>query len=207
MKKNISFILLFAISTIVSAQKSDISFGIKGGYSLSSMKLSDTSLDSKSFFYAGVLAEKPLSSKLGLQAELLYTQIGGKYTYPLIQLIGNEIVNAGNITTDFQLNQLQIPFSLKYYFISNFSASAGLNLGFNLSQKAKSKIPYSDNYTEDLDFAKTLNLFPFLGLEYKINQKFFVDARYNFNFFEVNKSNNIRAKIGFLQAGVGYRFK
>lgn len=207
MKKNILFVLLFTISTFVRAQNSEIKFGVKGGYSLSNMKISDTSLDSKSFFYIGALAEKPLSSKLGLQAELLYSQIGGQYTYPLIQLVGNEIVNMGNITTDFQFNQLQVPISVKYYFIPNFSASAGLNFGFNLSKKAKSSAPYSESYTEDLDFAKTLNLFPFLGLEYKINQKFFVDARYNFNFFEINKSNAIPSKIGFLQAGVGYRFK
>lgn len=207
MKKNIIFILLLGISTLVSAQQSEINFGIKGGYSLSDMKLSDTSLDSKSFFYIGALAEKPLSPKMGLQAELLYSQVGGKYTYPLIQLIGNEIVNAGNATTDFQLNQLQVPISLKYYFIPNFSASAGLNFGFSLSKKIKSEMPYSESYTEDSDFAKTLNLFPFLGLEYKISQKFFVDARYHFNFFEVNKSNAIPVKIGFLQAGIGYRFK
>lgn len=207
MKKNILFVLLFAISTLIRAQNSEISFGIKGGYSLSNMKISDTSLDSKSFFYIGAVAEKPLSSKVGLQAELLYTQLGGKFTYPLIQLIGNEIVNAGNVDVHFQLNQLQIPISVKYYFIPNFSASAGLNFGFNLSKKAKSEMLYTESYTEDLDFAKTLNIFPFLGLEYKINQKFFVDARYNFNFIEINKSNTIPTKIGFLQAGVGYRFK
>lgn len=51
-----------------------MSFGVKGGYSLSNMKFFGTGLDSKSYFYAGIVAEQPLSSKFGLQAELLYTQ-------------------------------------------------------------------------------------------------------------------------------------
>lgn len=206
MKKNISLILLFAISTLVSAQKSEISFGVKGGYSLSNMKFYGEQLDSKSYFYAGIVAEKPISSQFSVQAEVLYTQLGGSTSYPWTQLVGNEIVNVGDMKFNYKINQIQVPISAKYYFVPKFSASVGMNVGFNISTKTEISTMFSED-TGESDGLKTVNLFPFLGAEYKITEKFFVDARYNFNVFEMNKSNAVPTKVGFLQAGVGYRFK
>ncbi|AZA79599.1 PorT family protein [Chryseobacterium sp. G0186] len=210
MKKNIFFVALLAASTFINAQKTPdkpISFGVKGGYTLSNMKIFDIPLDSKSFFYAGILAEQPLSSQFSIQAEILYTQLGGKDAYPWVQLVGNEIVNMGNLTSDYKLNQIQVPISLKYYLIPKLSASVGMNLGFNISSKVKTSTVFGEVDNGNLENIKTLNLFPFLGAEYKINQKFFIDARYNFNFIKINKSESAPMKVGFFQAGVGYRFK
>lgn len=212
MKKNIFFLALFAFSAILNAQENtnnpaSMSFGVKGGYSLSNMKFFGTVLDSKSYFYAGIVAEQPLSSKFGLQAELLYTQLGGKDSYPWYQLVGNEVVSMGNMNFDYKFNQIQVPISVKYYIVPELSASAGINLGFNISSKVKMDNLFDESETHNYESLKTLNLFPFLGAEYKINEKFFVDARYNFNFIEMNKSNAVPIKIGFLQAGVGYKFK
>jgi opacity protein-like surface antigen len=212
MKKNIFFIAVFAFSAIFSAQQNtkdpaSMSFGVKGGYSLSNMKFFGTELDSKSYFYAGIIAEQPLSSKFGLQAELLYTQLGGKDAYPWYELVGNEVINSGNINFDYKFNQIQVPISVKYYIVPGLSASVGMNLGFNISPKVKMNTPFGEVETHNYESLKTLSLFPFLGAEYKLNEKFFVDARYNFNFIEMNKSNSVPIKIGFLQAGVGYRFK
>ncbi|MFP8895434.1 porin family protein [Chryseobacterium sp. EZn1] len=209
MKKNIFIALAFVLSTISNAQTTSesMSFGVKGGYTLSSMKFFNTQLDSKSYFYAGILAEQPLSSKFGLQAEVLYTQLGGKDAYPWYELVGNEVVNMGNMNFNYKFNQIQVPISVKYYIVPELSASVGMNLGFNISSKVKMNTVFDEAETHNYESLKTLNLFPFLGAEYKINQKFFVDARYNFNFIEMNKSNAVPIKMGFLQAGVGYRFK
>ena len=209
MKKNIFFALAFVLSTISNAQTTSesMSFGVKGGYTLSSMKFFNTQLDSKSYFYAGILAEQPLSSKFGLQAEVLYTQLGGKDAYPWYELVGNEVVNMGNMNFNYKFNQIQVPISVKYYIVPELSASVGMNLGFNISSKVKMNTVFDEAETHNYESLKTLNLFPFLGAEYKINQKFFVDARYNFNFIEMNKSNAVPIKMGFLQAGVGYKFK
>ncbi|MEF9477465.1 porin family protein [Chryseobacterium sp. RRHN12] len=209
MKKNIFFALAFVLSTISNAQTTSesMSFGVKGGYTLSSMKFFNTQLDSKSYFYAGILAEQPLSSKFGLQAEAVYTQLGGKDAYPWYELVGNEVVNMGNMNFNYKFNQIQVPISVKYYIIPELSASVGMNLGFNISSKVKMNTVFDEAETHNYESLKTLNLFPFLGAEYKLNEKFFVDARYNFNFIEMNKNNSVPIKTGFLQAGVGYRFK
>lgn len=209
MKKKIFFALAITVSGFMSSQTVDsdspFKFGLKAGYNLSSMKFFDTKLDSKSYFYAGFAGEMPVSSKVGIQAEVLYTQLGGRESLPLVQLIGNEIVESGDVDFNYQFSQIQIPVSVKYYFIPNFSASAGMNFGFNLSEKLKTDGIVNGTQSQDLEGFKTLNLFPFLGAEYKLNDRFFVDARYNFNFFDVNKKG-FTTKIGFLQAGVGYRF-
>jgi len=212
MKKNIFFALAFSITAILNAQEKpktseSMSFGVKGGYNLSTMKYFNETLDSQSYFYVGIIAEQPISPKFGVQSEVLYTQLGGKISYPTIELIGNEVVNAGDTHYNYHFHQIQVPISLKYYFIPGFSVSAGMNFGFNISKKLETNSIFTFIAKHELDGVKTLNLFPFLGAEYKINQKFFVDARYNFNFIEMNKNNAVPIKMGFLQAGVGYRFK
>ena len=217
MKKNFLFVLLLSISTAVNAQaieqstKSDskdsqLSFGVKGGYSLSNMKFLDEKLDSKSYFYAGIVAEQAISSTFSVQAEALYTQIGGKMDFPVVDFTDSGVIERGNIQFDYQLTQIQVPISAKYYFIPNLSASAGMNFGINVSEKVKTDQVVNGSTSHDYENVKTLNLFPFLGAEYKINDNFFVDARYHFNFIGVNKGG-LDTKIGFLQAGVGYRFK
>lgn len=79
MTKNFFLALSVTISGLINAQTqestsdADFKFGVKSGYSLSNMKFFDDKLDSKYYFYAGFVAEKPLSSKVGIQAEVLYT--------------------------------------------------------------------------------------------------------------------------------------
>lgn len=211
MKKNFFFALAITISGFISAQDSkpdfdtNFKFGVKAGYSLSSMKVFDDKLDSKSYFYAGLVGEMPVSSKVGIQAEVLYTQLGGTESLPLVELVGSEILELGNVDFNYQFTQIQIPVSVKYYFIPKFSAAVGMNFGFNLSEKLKTDGIVNGTDSQDLQGYKTLNLFPFLSAEYKLTDHFFVDARYNFNFFDVHK-NGFTTKIGFLQTGVGYRF-
>jgi len=220
MKKNFLCIALSAISAIVQAQEtpqnpktgsdagsSEMSFGVKGGYSLSGMKFFDNKLDSKSYFYVGIVAEQPVSSKVSIQAEALYTQLGGKQDFPVVDFTDSGVIEQGNIQFDYQLTQIQIPVSVKYYFIPQLSASAGMNFGFNISEKVKTEQMVNGATSRNYENIKSLNLFPFLGAEYKINDHFFADARYHFNFIEVNKKDGLPTKIGFLQAGVGYRFK
>lgn len=208
MKKNLFFVVLLAVSSFLNAQKTPdkpISFGVKGGYTLSNMKIYDTSLSSKSSFYAGVVAEYPLSPKFGIQGEIQYTQLGGKDVYPWFVVMNQQIIYMGDRTYDYQINQIQVPMSLKYYFIPNFSVSAGINFGFTASTKIVVKDNTGNTYEDaaDNDGIKKMMIFPFLGTEYKINKHIFVDARYNFNFFETSSPVN----IGFFQAGLGYRFK
>lgn len=214
MTKNILSVLAITIIGFINAQTQDstssdshFKFGVKAGYSLSNMKFFDEKLDSKSYFYAGLVGEQPISSKFAIQAEVLYTQIGGTEQLPVIDFTDTGVIETGRrLKFDYQLTQIQVPVSAKYYFIPDLSVSAGMNVAFNVSEKVKTKEVVNGSKSHNYEGIKSVNLFPFLGAEYKINDKFFVDARYNFNFFEINKGD-FTTKVGFLQAGVGYRFK
>lgn len=101
------------------------------------MKFFDHKLDSKSYFYAGLIAEQPFFSKVRHSGGGLYTQLGGTESMPLMSLFGKDMTYMGTVDFNSQLNQIQVPVSVKYHFIPNFSASAGMNFGFNISEKLK----------------------------------------------------------------------
>ena len=213
MTKNFFLTFSVTISGLMSAQESEstpdfdsrFKFGVKGGYSLSTMKFFDNKLDSKSYFYAGLAGEQPISSKVGIQAEILYSKIGGKEEWPVLPINGSNGEQPSSIAFNYEISQIQVPVSVKYYIIPDLSASVGMNMAFSISEKVKTEMEVNGATSRNYDGIKSLNLFPFIGAEYRISEKFFVDARYNFNFIEIQKGD-LPTKAGFLQAGVGYRF-
>lgn len=204
--------LLFSTILFFGLVNAQTSFGVKAGYNLSNMKWtsssesSDYKFDSKSYFYIGALIENRVSERFSLQGELLYTELGGKTTQENFQLVGNQIVDTGYQNIYYKFPQIQVPISAKYYFVPNFSISTGLNIGINISPKVKVDPEGFIAQSGKVETIKTLNIFPFLGSEYQINKNIFADLRYNFNFFKISTSQ-IDTKIGFLQVGLGYKFK
>ena len=187
-------------------------FGVRAGYSLSKMtfdwqQYGKEKLDSKSYFYVGGFAEHFLSEKFSLQGELIYTEIGGKAYSEGTDIIGNDVVYYGTNEINFHYPQIQIPVSAKYYPIKKLAFLGGLNFGINLNPNVKFK--YHDFFNpsdSDQSNIKTVNIFPFLGTEFHFTEKLFADARYNFNFFNINQEG-LSTKIGIFQIGLGYRFK
>ncbi|WP_300674802.1 porin family protein [Soonwooa sp.] len=202
MKKLLSILALGFLATSYA----QTTFGVKAGYNLSTINLLDENIDSKSYFYVGGVAEHKINDKFSVQGELLYTELGGKFSYDVTSMVGNEIINMGVQKANVHLPQLQIPISAKYYIAEPFSVSAGLNFGINLNPNVK--YSFHDGFYQDgkIDNISTLNIFPFLSTEYKLPNNLFFDARYNFNFFKINKEG-ADIKASFFQVGLGYRFK
>lgn len=203
------FTILFL--SIFSLSFSQTHFGVKTGYNLSSMNwkvdgYDDIKFDSKSYFYVGGFAEHKINDKFALQAELLYTQLGGQMEEELTQFVGNEVITTGIATYKFKYPQLQIPISAKYYFINNFNILGGFNFAFNLNPTVESDFIINGSNGGKIENAKSLNISPFIGAEYYLNQNFSVDARYNFGFFDSNTSG-FDNRISFFQIGLGYHFK
>ena len=216
--KKLFLVGALALFGAVNAQQTK--FGVKAGYSLSSLKLEGTDEEeydskSKSSFYVGGLVEHKLTDKVGLQAELLYSETGGKYSNSISETIGGDTYTE-NSDSDIKIGNLMLPVSVKYYPAENFSLSGGLNFVFILSAKYKysynlSGGDFSDSYseTEDIkDEIKSLNLAPFIGAEYQLPNGMFFDARYNIGLTNLVKDpeDDESAKNSFLQVGLGYRF-
>lgn len=202
MKKLLSILALGFLAT----SHAQTTFGVKAGYNLSTIKLLDENIDSKSYFYVAGTAEHNINDKFSVQGELLYTELGGKFSYEITSLVGNEIVTMGTQTANVHLPQLQIPIAAKYYITEPFSVSAGLNFGINLNPNVKYSFQGESFYDGKIDNISTLNVFPFLGTVYQFPNNLFLDARYNFNFFSMNKEGG-STKASFFQVGLGYRFK
>jgi len=215
--------LLLVASVIlmgVSVNAQEVRFGVKAGYSMSTIKyesdLGSESSDPVHTFYAGGLVEYKISDKFGLQGELLYSPLGGKYV--IKEEDEDDPDTFFNLKTKTTLGTLLIPVSAKYFITENLSVSAGASFGVILSAKQETvfdagfNIPGveigTDNEIDIKDQTNTLNIAPFIGAEYMLENGLFFDARYNLGVSNLAKNPefNETAKNSFLQIGVGFKF-
>ena len=95
---------------------------------------------------------------------------------------------------DLQLDFVQIPLFFK------FKVHEKLRLGLG-PQAALNTTNNDGGFIEDLQFSGLA------GIEYKINQMFFVDVRYSYGFTNVFKDATFLDAINSnIQLGVGYQF-
>ena len=214
MKKLLLVGALALLGTHINAQ--EVRFGAKAGYSLSTLKIKDNgqseSSDPMHTFYVGGLVEYKISDKFGIQGEVLYSPLGGKIDENVIEEGAFIKVKAKTI-----LGTLLVPVSAKYFITENLSVSAGASFGFILSAKQKYVVdaglglPGLELSTGDdvdiKDQVNTLNIAPFLGAEYALENGLFFDARYNLGVSNLAKdSGDGKMTNSFLQVGVGFKF-
>ncbi|WP_048504320.1 porin family protein [Chryseobacterium sp. BLS98] len=211
--------LLIAVAAVVSANLSaqETRFGAKAGYSLSTLKFKDNgdseNTDPSHTFYVGALVEHKLSDKFALQGEVLYSPLGGKITEKVEE--EGTFFNIKNKTT---FGTILIPVSAKYFITEGLSVSAGASFGLIISAKTKTvadlglgMIPgfeiSADDERDIKDQVNTLNIAPFLGAEYALENGLFFDARYNMGVSNLAKdSGDGKLTNSFFQVGVGFKF-
>lgn len=221
--KKLLLIATVALLGNVAVNAQEVRFGAKGGYSLSMLKAEGDGesykFDSKSTFYVGGLVEYKFNDKFGIQGEVLYSPIGGKQEETLTYSEMGATVNATE-KSDFKFGSLQIPVSAKYFATENLAFGVGLNFGIITSAKVEysstatvnfmgETVTESESGTEDIkDDINTLNLAPFIGAEYTLENGLFFDARYNLGVSNLikNPEGNETLKNSFLQVGIGFKF-
>lgn len=206
MKKIIHVSILTIFCFIVNAQekptdKSDISFGLKGGLNFSLITGDDTDdFDGKVSFHVGTVVEFPISEKFSIQPELLYSEQGDKGTFD-----GMEI--------KFKLDYLNLPLMAKYYVADRFSLEAGPQIGFLLSAEAE-----GDGVTVDIkDIFKGIDFGLGFGLGYKLENGLNFSGRFNVGLSNIVEdegsildmefdSGNTKNYNNVFQLSVGYLF-
>lgn len=216
-------LLIAAVAVLgVSANAQEFRFGPKAGFAMSTIKLDDKQddlgarkMDPKYTFYVGGMAEYKFNDKFALQGEVLYSPLGAKEKI--------DGVNAGGLfvgeQTKITFGTLLIPVSAKYFITEGFSVAAGLNVGIILTAKQKTvlgsdllglEVEAEDSDYKDGDIkkaVKTLNLAPFLGVEYALENGLFFDARYSLGISNLSNDNSGGSiKNSFAQVGVGFKF-
>lgn len=218
------FILMAAVAVMgMNVNAQEFKFGPKAGYSLSMLKSEGDGesykFDSKSSFYVGALAEYKFSDKFAVQGEVLYSPIGGKQEES-VTYSEMGVTVTGTEKSDFKLGTVQIPVSAKYYATENLAFGLGVNFGIITSAKVEltatlsgsalgQAFEESQGTTEDIkDEVKSLNLAPFVGAEYTLENGLFFDARYNLGVSNLikNPEGNETLKNSFFQIGVGFKF-
>lgn len=186
MKNRLLFALLLGL-TFCSLSAQDLNFGVKGGVNVASIGggnnyVGVAGLGSKVGFHLGGVVESPFSEKFSLQAELLYSLQGSKWS-----------IGSGS---NLNLNYINLPILGKYYIIEGLSAEAGPLVGFLLSTNADK----ADYGTIDIAFA--------IGASYKLNENIFFSLRYNKGISNINKNDSIdyNNQNNVFQISAGYMF-
>lgn len=214
------FLLLAAVAVLgMSVQAQEFRFGPKAGFAMSTLKIDEKqddlgkrNMDPKYTFYIGGMAEYKINDNFGFQAEVLYSPLGGKEK---IDGVNAGVVYVGE-QTKVDFGTLLVPVSAKYFISESFSVAAGANFGIILSAKQKTVIGSDfmnvqiegDNGEVDIkDDVKKLNIAPFVGVEYMLENGLFFDARYSLGVSNLsNDGSGGKITNSFAQIGVGFKF-
>ncbi|MEG0760561.1 porin family protein [Chryseobacterium sp.] len=219
MKKLLLVASIVLMGVGVNAQ--EFRFGPKAGFAMSTMKIDEKQDDlgarkmsPKYTFYVGGMAEYKINDNFGLQAEVLYSPLGAKEK---IDGINAGVVFVGE-QTKVELGTILVPVSAKYFFTENISVAAGANFGVILTAKQKTVVG-SDFVSIDVEGEdgsgevdikkdiKKLNIAPFVGVEYMLENGLFFDARYSLGVSNLsNDGSGGKVTNSFAQIGVGFKF-
>ena len=198
MKNNVFLLGLLAITfgiSEVSAQAWSDRFqiGARGGVNFSTVAGDDfDSPDGRTSFYAGLLAEAPLSDRVSLQPEVFYSGQGFDI---------NEDPDGPD--AEFQVDYIQVPVLLKLYLIDGLNIHAGPQFGFKINEEVDFD-PADDGGDFDTDSINDFDMQLAAGAEYKFGESFFLQARYTYGFSEIIEDVDVHNSV--LSAGIGFMF-
>jgi hypothetical protein len=185
MKKIILLAALLAGGLATQAQ--GIDFGIKAGANFAKFN-GDFDSDGITSFHAGAVLELNIVPMFSVQAEGLFSTVGGKSTYDDGGVVA--------VTEDINLDYISVPVLAKFYILPNtLSLTAGPQFSFLVSDAG------------DIFETKKFELAASGGLELKIIAGLFAQARYNIGLTNVNDDAVVGdVKNGVFQLSVGYFF-
>jgi hypothetical protein len=204
MKKIIlSALALTAFTFTANAQTPDLKLGAKAGVNFANLNGGE-SMDMKTGFHVGVLAEIFINEKFSVQPEILYSAQGAEKS-----------------GLKYEYNYINVPIMGKYYVMDGLNVQFGPQIGFLASAKSKGGFSFEDldiEGTGDIkDFTQKVDFGLNFGVGYELPMGLFFDARYNLGLTKVNKKINIDEELdldieqkdiknGVFQISVGYKF-
>lgn len=180
------FVLALGTTTVANAQESgNAKFGIKGGLNMSNLYTED--VDDQNVllgFNLGLFVEMPITSRISIQPELLYTTKGAELKYD------NSFAQG---TGKFRLNYIEVPLLMKLNLTDNFNVHFGPYAAYLVNSKITNEDENGNiNFEEDID-EDDLNKLDFgLAAGFGINfDGFGIGARYNYGLSTVGKERTI----------------
>lgn len=191
MKKFIlSVVAVFAFG-FANAQeaKEGVKLGIKAGANYDWLATGSESvydLRPEVGYHVGLVAEFKMCDRFSFQPEALYSY--SKYSFD-----GN-----GNTSgSELEISEVAIPVVAKFYLVKGLS----IELGPQASLIVKSKADGDDAN----DILRKYNIAAVSGLAYDFNSGAFIQARYVYNFLDLQNGPTGNNRFG-IQASIGYKF-
>ncbi len=181
MKKLIVAVITLFIGTTAFSQEIDL--GVKAGVNFASISDVNVDLSSRTGFQAGIFAGIKFTDKVGIQADLLYSQQGAEF-------------DAGK----FELSYVNVPIVLKYYLVQGLNLQAGPQFGFVVDDKI------SLNVFGEIADAEKADVSGIIGAGYDFPLGIRMDARYNFGFTDVSNDVAGNNKNNVFSLALGYSF-
>jgi hypothetical protein len=178
--------LIVIISLVYSGGIYAQQFGMKGGLNISNLGGDSQGVSSKTSFHVGLFVLAPLSEKVKIMPELVYSSQGAS-------------VNSSSLRVNY--NYLNIPVMFNFYPTEKFFLQAGPQLGIltsaeltdgTNSQNIKSQL-------KETDFSLGLGL----GADLP---KVILNARYNLGLSSTSKATSGSFPNGVFQISVGFKF-
>ncbi len=211
MKKVLFVVAAALVSTGAFAQS--FSYGVKAGVNFAKetkmddmvlpigddeyLDMGDTKM--RTGFHVGVVGEYTFNDFIGLQAELLYSQMGAKWktTY-----------EGFDVKLTDKADYLTLPVMAKLYLYEGLSLEVGPQFGYMLSGKMATDVDgeTDDNSYYDEDDLNKFDVSAALGLSYRFAFGLDVSARYNLGFTDTKKIVGEKVKNNVIAVSVGYRF-
>lgn len=201
-------ITMTAVSTAAFSQQQQTSvepklepkFGIKGGFDLTSLYISDVSSEHmKPGFDAGVFAKLPVTRGFSIQPELIYSLKGAKDSY------SNFLQGSGEYR--FNLGYMEVPVLAVVNILPNFSLQAGGYAAYLVNANVK-QVDNNGNI-ENATQLSTSDFKPWDfgligGAAFDI-ENFTIGARYSYGLSEIGRNGNLSGDLtkNSKNAGVG----
>lgn len=180
---------MLAACAAFTANAQTLSFGVKGGLTLSKLTNFDDSKVRPSIF-AGGFANIAFNESMSVQPELLYSGQGTKY----------ELLTQ---TITYRFNYINVPVMFQYRIVPEFYLEAGPQAGFLVSAKT-----HAGKVTIDVgDATKGVDFGLGFGLGYQFPVGVGVAARYMFGLTNTAENSNESYKNSVAQIGMFYTFK
>lgn len=178
MKKNCLALFLFSTMFQISYSQS-VKFGVKAGLNYANTSGSEIKTEAITNYHAGLISEINLIKGIALQPELVYSTQGSSY-----KTATEDIKN--------ELGYITIPIMLKVNLSDSLIFEMGPQAGFLLNEKNN----FNAKKSETFDF--TANV----GLELKITNSLFSQARYGLGLTKIKSDSEIKNSVFQLSLGI-----
>lgn len=188
----LSVITLLLASITTNAQQGYFEYGFKGGLNLSNISGDEVSnYETRTSMNIGGYGLYKILPKLGIQAELLYSEQG------FSERFDSEEVDIDEIKSLTRMQYINLPVLVSYNLIEQLWIEGGVQVGYLVDAEEEREERSINNESGQLDSAtktidqtsryESLELGLLGGLRYKLSQNFMIQARYEKSINDVDK--------------------